>query len=119
MNVSVSHIDFMFEGMNEVLLKSFPIVYEHREGNIHPLMYHSLHLLNKECEVTELDERLIQSHISPYVSLVPKTPLFHPHSSLIPSLALRSPYPGVHVSSRTRCLPKKIAGDVMQLFHAH
>ena len=68
---------------------------KHREEKPFAVMFPSLNLLKHECEVSELEGRLLRSSESPIVLLQRKTNFSRGGSLIAPSVAPRNPYLGV------------------------
>jgi hydrogenase maturation protein HypF len=72
---------------------------KHREEKPFALMYPSLESVKRDCEVSELEERLLLSAESPIVllrrSAAPHPSRLTPHAGVAPSIAPGNPYLGV------------------------
>src|SRR5262249_17982289 len=68
---------------------------KHREEKPFALMYPSLSAVRVDCEVSELEERLLLSPESPIVLLQRKPRIDHQQSGIASSVAPRNPYLGV------------------------
>ncbi len=67
---------------------------KHREEKPFALMFPSLEVLKKECDVDELEERLLLSPESPVVLLQKKTAFINHKSTICESIAPNNPYLG-------------------------